>query len=819
MIVGDEGNDDFDFRALTGIPVTAEGAGGDDIIKGGNANDMLSGGPGKDDIDGGGGNDALFGGGDNDIIKGGPGNDVIQGEGGDDNLQGGDGEDNLEGGSGRDDMDGGAGNDQMLGGTGNDIMKGGDGSDRMLGESGDDEMEGGAGDDQMFGDVGNDNLQTGPGADYASGGIGQDIVSDGTLVEDADGTVTIMVPDTTPSDSAQTVFVQKTFRVDGDLDSDNLNGDEGNDVVIGGFNDFLYGQKGADMLFVGIGAEWADGGAGNDTLQYNLVHPDPKESGGYVSAELRSDRLIGHAIQDSEGGIPISGATNADPIVITSNNHGLSTGDLVVIEDVQGNTAANGTFTVTRVDDNQFSLDGGKGNNNYSGGGKFSRAKKVGSDTIKFRQLVDATTIITEIEEFTSAKFGPGPDEFTIAGTPAPLNVTLGAGADTLRVTGTDHSIFADADGGVDTLIIDISADTTARTGWIEPSQTPGINSVRVRGLGLIGSRPGETFQGNWDPNSGAFPNDRSISEPGATPIAKDFWIVEIAGVFSGIPFAVGDVIYALQDNPSTTTFAANWERGAPVDATNFQNLEVQLGQADDTLTVDKATFFEDHSFFGNGGDDTFFVTPDDASFGDSKSLTIRGDAGDDVADIIIDMLLDGATGPDQVAVPDPSLKQWGVTIDTLRIDNSGGTAAETWELRDQDIFVQDKDPTVHSDAMIVMNALVRADDSVPRQPGRRRESGGRIDHHRFAGQQENDRGQGRHGFFRDRQERVVSAVATGRQTASRHHRANAERLREYPRTAGRRHVSGWQVRLCNGGPRKPGRARQDAANSLLQRL
>jgi hypothetical protein len=65
----------------------------------------------------------------------------------------------------------------------------------------------------------------------------------------------------------------------------------------------------------------------------------------------------------------ISNATNANPIVITSANHGLSTGQKVVISGVSGNTAANGTFTITKVDNDRFSLNGSTGNGAYTGGG------------------------------------------------------------------------------------------------------------------------------------------------------------------------------------------------------------------------------------------------------------------------------------------------------------------------------------------------------------------------------------------------------------------------------------------------------------------
>jgi hypothetical protein len=58
----------------------------------------------------------------------------------------------------------------------------------------------------------------------------------------------------------------------------------------------------------------------------------------------------------------ITGATAANPVVITSNNHGLQTGGTCFISGVIGMTEINNrTFTVTRVDANTFSLDGEDG--------------------------------------------------------------------------------------------------------------------------------------------------------------------------------------------------------------------------------------------------------------------------------------------------------------------------------------------------------------------------------------------------------------------------------------------------------------------------
>lgn len=67
----------------------------------------------------------------------------------------------------------------------------------------------------------------------------------------------------------------------------------------------------------------------------------------------------------------VTAATNASPIVITSANHNLNTGTRVTISGVGGNTAANGTFNITVVNSNSFSLDGSTGNGAYTTGGSW----------------------------------------------------------------------------------------------------------------------------------------------------------------------------------------------------------------------------------------------------------------------------------------------------------------------------------------------------------------------------------------------------------------------------------------------------------------
>ena len=73
----------------------------------------------------------------------------------------------------------------------------------------------------------------------------------------------------------------------------------------------------------------------------------------------------------------ITAATNASPIVITAAGHGLTSGLQVQISGVLGNTAANGTFKVTVINANNFSLDGSTGTGNYTTGGKVSLTSPV----------------------------------------------------------------------------------------------------------------------------------------------------------------------------------------------------------------------------------------------------------------------------------------------------------------------------------------------------------------------------------------------------------------------------------------------------------
>jgi hypothetical protein len=64
------------------------------------------------------------------------------------------------------------------------------------------------------------------------------------------------------------------------------------------------------------------------------------------------------------------GATNAIPIEITTSGaHLFVSGQRVLVANVKGNTAANGTWTITVTSSTKFTLNGSTGNGAWTSGG------------------------------------------------------------------------------------------------------------------------------------------------------------------------------------------------------------------------------------------------------------------------------------------------------------------------------------------------------------------------------------------------------------------------------------------------------------------
>ena len=98
----------------------------------------------------------------------------------------------------------------------------------------------------------------------------------------------------------------------------------------------------------------------------------------------------------------ITGATKANPCVITATGHGFRTGISVTIASVGGMTQLNGnTYTITRIDANSFSLDGvnSTGYGTYTSGGTATSYKYL-QDVSRTASAYTTTTL------WTFAQFG-----------------------------------------------------------------------------------------------------------------------------------------------------------------------------------------------------------------------------------------------------------------------------------------------------------------------------------------------------------------------------------------------------------------------------
>ena len=68
--------------------------------------------------------------------------------------------------------------------------------------------------------------------------------------------------------------------------------------------------------------------------------------------------------------LTVIGATNTSPIELTTSvNHGFATNQVVFNADIRGNTAANGSFTITVTASDKYTLNGSTGNGAWTSGG------------------------------------------------------------------------------------------------------------------------------------------------------------------------------------------------------------------------------------------------------------------------------------------------------------------------------------------------------------------------------------------------------------------------------------------------------------------
>ena len=337
-----------------------------------------------------------------DIMCGNERNNTIRGGEGDDTIFGREGNDNL---MGQDD------DDILYGGPGNDELTGGEGSDELYGEAGDDKLHAGGDDDILDGGEGADMVV------YLGITPGADMFFSVNLAEgyaEKKGRLTGGTAGATPltDGSRDTEIPSEGERAaEGEIledliDIENIWGSANPDVLIGNTGNNVIGGDG--------GADYIDGGAGNDTASYE------GSDAVTVSLVATATNSGGHAAGDVLKNIEnISGSANADSITGDAMNNMLSGMDGA--ETLISGGAGNDTIVGGKGDD--AGLTGGPGAD------MFVIAKGDGSDTIADFNAAQGDKLVlvgftAEERNSRDTQFDSSDSTFTIAGTGQTVTLT-----------------------------------------------------------------------------------------------------------------------------------------------------------------------------------------------------------------------------------------------------------------------------------------------------------------------------------------------------------------------------------------------------------
>lgn len=353
-------------------------------------------------------------------ITGTSGDDFLPGTPDNDSISGLAGADNITSGAGNDTIDGGDGEDQIRGGDGNDLILGGPGSDPfMFGEAGNDTILGGDGDDHLRGGSGVDVFDGGAGLDRVSffhvdaiHGVFADIRTQ-TIFDDGYGNVEHMT--SIEGLGAGTIF------------TDLFTGDDNVNLIWVGKGDFGLGFGGNDNFIIDEGPALADGGSGNDTIQYfsgvRLIDPDGDgvATGDNATHGVVVDLGLNRILDDGWGG----------------------TGLILSFENVGGSDFAD-TLTGS-LGANTLS---GRGGDDLlrGGGGADTLAGEAGNDTLTGGSGADRVVIGADSGQDSFTDFVHGTDKVELHGLPgvaAFSDLTLAAsGGGTLVTWGGPDSLF-----------------------------------------------------------------------------------------------------------------------------------------------------------------------------------------------------------------------------------------------------------------------------------------------------------------------------------------------------------------------------------------
>lgn len=153
----------------------------------------------------------------------------------------------------------------------------------------------------------------------------------------------------------------------------------------------------------------------------------PDGKGSVLREEVREFYLSGAVTLPATAPRSISGVTNDPEMVITVADHGLKTGEQVRISGVEGNTAANGTWFVTRVDANRIRLRGIAGNGTYTTGGQLVQLTQLRSEI----EMAQYKVYVRSVDDAVPGRFSPWSAAVDIEQAPAvqirrPVGQTFG---------------------------------------------------------------------------------------------------------------------------------------------------------------------------------------------------------------------------------------------------------------------------------------------------------------------------------------------------------------------------------------------------------
>lgn len=265
----------------------------------------------------------------------------------------------------------------------------------------------------------------------------------------------------------------------------------------------------------------------------------------------------------------ITGASSASPIQITCASHGYVTGDHIHIQNVLGNTAANGYWTITNTGANTFTLDSSTWvSGAYTSGGTFGPAGSYTTDPTSDPRLF---TIRNVILEGTGKATGLGYHAIKSRRTIILDNVTVrNWGGDALR-------LYADSRG-----------DRTNGTGRFAGSlgntnacQVRGMNIRQVGGYGIVTGAGDANASVFWGPSADDCGYGYSLLTATSTGVSVSSNVA--TATFVSHPFQVGDCIKSAGCTTDTT--------GAQITATTATTITYVLSATNGALADGVGTF------------------------------------------------------------------------------------------------------------------------------------------------------------------------------------------------------------------------------------